>query len=208
MASSDPMLVVIDMQNDFVLPTGSLSVSGAEKIVPIFNNLRNHFKYVMFTQDWHPKDHISFASNHPGSKLYDAIDTGSYTQVLFPDHCVQNTSGAELHNGLVRKDGDLYVKKGTRSDIDSYSCFFDVVKSSNTNASEQINQLGVKTLYFLGVATDFCVSSSVIDSIDLGYETYVIEDGIAGCIPKNCEESINNMKQKGAKFVKSTDIHF
>lgn len=204
--TSSALLIVIDMQNDFVLPTGSLSVENAMKIVPIVNSIRDRFAKVMWTQDWHPSDHISFVSNHPGHKPYDAVDAGSYTQVLFPAHCVQNTSGAEIQKDLVRKDGDLYVKKGTNSKIDSFSCFFDVVKTSQTNASEQISKLGLKKLYFVGVATDFCVKSSALDAVSLGYETYIIEDAIAGCVPKNCVEAIAEMKAKGIKFVKSSEL--
>lgn len=204
--TSKALLVVIDMQNDFVLPTGSLSVQNAMKIVPIINSIRDRFANVMWTQDWHPADHISFVSNHPGHKPYDSIDAGSYTQVLFPAHCVQNTPGAEIQKDLLRKDHDLYVKKGTNSNIDSFSCFFDVVKTSQTNAHEQISKLGIKTLYFLGVATDFCVRASALDAVSLGYETYVIEDAIAGCVPKNCDGAIAEMKAKGIKFVKSSNL--
>ncbi|OHT17684.1 isochorismatase family protein [Tritrichomonas foetus] len=204
--SQNPLLMVVDMQNDFVLPTGSLSVSGAMNIIPIVNSIRDRFHRVIWTQDFHPADHISFFTNHPGKKAFEVIDTGKYTQVLFPAHCVQGTDGVEIHKDLIRKDEDLYVKKGIKNDVDSYSCFFDVVKSSQTNAAELIEQLGARVLYFLGVATDFCVKSSVLDAIELGYEVYVIEDGIAGCVPQDCESAIKLMKEKGAKFVKSTDL--
>lgn len=204
--TSSAMLIVIDMQNDFVLPTGSLSVNGAMDIVPKLNSIRDRFPHVMWTQDWHPTDHISFFTNHPGHKSYDAVDAGSYTQVLFPPHCVQNTPGAEIQKDLVRKDQDLYVKKGTKRNIDSFSCFFDVVKSSQTNACEQISKIGLKKLYFAGVATDFCVKASVLDALSLGYEVYVIEDCIAGVIPKDATDAIAEMKAKGAKFVNSSSL--
>ena len=196
------------MQNDFVSPTGSLSVAGAMNIIPVINNLRSHFKHVMWTQDWHPANHISFVSSHPGHKANDVIETPLYKQVLFPPHCIQNSEGAKIHPGLDVHQDDLFVVKGCSSDIDSYSCFFDVVKSSQTNASEQIEKLGVKTLYVLGVATDFCVKSSVIDGLSLGYKVFVIEDGIAAVNPNDSPKAIEEMKSKGAVFIKSGDIAF
>lgn len=204
--TADALLVVIDMQNDFVLPIGSLSVNGAMNIVPMINSIRDRFNKVMWTQDWHPADHISYVTNHPNHKVYDQINTGSYTQVLFPPHCLQNSEGAEIHKDLVRKEGDLYVKKGQHKDVDSYSCFFDVVKTEKTDANNQISKIGLKKLYFCGVATDYCVKSSVLDALTLGYETYVIEDAIAGCVPKDSAAAIAEMKAKGAKFVKLANL--
>ncbi|KAH0793334.1 bifunctional nicotinamidase/pyrazinamidase [Histomonas meleagridis] len=202
----DSLLLVIDMQNDFVSPTGSLSVASAMNIIPVINRLRSHFKHVMWTQDWHPSNHVSFVSSHPGHSAGDIIETSLYKQVLFPAHCVQNSEGAKIHPDLDVHQDDLFVVKGCSPEIDSYSCFFDVVKSSQTNASEQIQKLGVKTLYVLGVATDFCVKSSVIDGLSLGYKVFVIEDGIAAVDQSNSQAAIDEMKSKGAIFINSKDI--
>ena len=200
------VLVVIDMQNDFVLPEGSLSVNGAMKIVPIVNSLRNKFYRVLFSFDWHPRDHVSFVNNHPGHNIYDVVPAGPTTQVLFPAHCIQNTPGAKLHESIQTKETDLIVQKGLNKDVDSYSCFFDVVKSSKTITHELLQSVGATELYFLGVATDYCVKFSVIDALSLGYKVYVIEDGIAGVDPSGSEAAIQEMKEKGAVFIKSADI--
>ena len=199
-------LVVIDMQNDFVEPTGSLSVGGATKIIPIVNNIRNKFENVLFSYDWHPKDHVSFVDNHPGHKVYGVVDAGPVKQVLFAAHCVQNTHGSELHKDIIKKDSDMSVYKGMKSDIDSYSCFFDVIKSNPTNADKQLRDKGIKTLYFCGVATDYCVKSSVIDALELGYEVYVIEDAIAAVDPTATPAAIQEMTSKGAKLIQSKDL--
>ena len=199
-------LVVIDMQNDFVEPTGSLSVRGATEFVPTINQIRNKFQNVLFSYDWHPKDHVSFVDNHPGHKIYDVVDAGPVKQVLFAAHCVQNTHGSELYKDIIKKDTDMVVYKGMKSDVDSYSCFFDVIKNNPTNAHEQLQSKGIKTLYFCGVATDYCVKSSVIDALELGYEVYVIEDCIAAVNPNDIPASIQAMKEKGAKIITSKDI--
>jgi nicotinamidase/pyrazinamidase len=208
LAPADAALVVIDMQNDFVLPTGSLSVSGAPSIVPVVNSLRSLFRVVVWTQDWHPPDHVSFVGNHPGHKAYDVVQAAGYLQCLFPAHCVADSSGAAIHAQLDVRPQDVNIKKGTKSDVDSYSCFFDVVKSHSTNADQELKKLGITTLYVLGVATDYCVKSSVIDALALGYKVFVIEDGIAAVIPADGVKAIEEMKTKGAVFVRSSDVKF
>ena len=200
------ILVVIDMQNDFVEPAGSLSVAGAMNIVPIINDIRVLFDKVLFTYDWHPQNHVSFVNNHPGHKLFELVQAGEVQQMLFPAHCVQDTQGAELQKDISIKSADLIVRKGLKSDVDSYSCFFDVVKSSQTPAHQILQSIGAKTLYFLGVATDFCVKFSVLDALSLGYKCYVIEDGIAAVNPEEGVKAINEMKEKGAIFIKSSQI--
>jgi nicotinamidase/pyrazinamidase len=197
-------LVCIDMQNDFVLPTGSLSVGKAEEIVPVFNSIRDKFPLVILTQDWHPKNHVSFYTNHPGKKAFEIVDAGSVKQMLFNPHCVQDTDGAKIHKGLTIKPNDLIVHKGTSSDVDSYSCFFDVIQSNKTEAHELLQKAGVKTLYFLGVATDYCVKFSVLDALKLGYKVYVIENGIHAVSDADGKTAIEEMKSKGATFIHSS----
>jgi nicotinamidase/pyrazinamidase len=193
------------MQNDFVLPTGSLSVSGAPSIVPIVNHLRRLFQTVVWTQDWHPPDHISFVGSHPGGQPFDAVDVGAYTQVLFPANCVAGTEGAALHAELDTKSRDVVVKKGTRRDMDSFSYFFDVIKSSATIAHQQLKQRGIRMLFIAGIATDFCVRASVLDARELGYQVVVIEDAIA---PDEGARAFDEMKVKGARFVSSARVKF
>jgi nicotinamidase/pyrazinamidase len=207
MAQPDTALLVIDMQNDFVLPTGSLSVQGATAIVPVVNSLIPKFSLVVWTQDWHPVDHVSFVNNHPGHKVYDVVDAG-YEQVLFPAHCVADTPGAAIEKGLNVQSKDLIIKKGTDSKIDSYSCFFDVVKTHSTNAHTELQARKINTLYVLGVATDYCVKSSVVDALALGYKVFVIEDGIAAVDPAAGNAAIEDLKGKGAVFVRSSDVKF
>ncbi|EAY20124.1 isochorismatase family protein [Trichomonas vaginalis G3] len=199
----DTALVVIDLQNDFVEPTGSLSVKGAMDIIPKVNRIRSKFQNVLFTYDWHPKNHVSFVDSHPGHKVYDIVDAGSVKQMLFPAHCVQNSKGAELQKDLIKKDGDMVVYKGTNEKIDSYSCFFDVIKSSQTNADQLLRSKGIKTLYILGVATDFCVKFSALDAVKLGYKVYLIEDCIAGVQKESSIAALKEMKEQGITFVNS-----
>jgi nicotinamidase/pyrazinamidase len=207
MAASDTALLVIDMQNDFVLPTGSLSVNGATAIVPIVNSLIPKFSLVVWTQDWHPPDHISFVTNHPGRNVYDVVEVG-YSQVLFPAHCVANTPGAEIEKNLNVQAKDVVIKKGTQSKVDSYSCFFDVVKSYSTNAHKELQERKITTLYVAGVATDYCVKWSVLDALELGYKVVVIEDGIAAVDPNCGGGAIAEMKSKGAVFLPSSAVTF
>jgi nicotinamidase/pyrazinamidase len=207
MASADTALLVIDMQNDFVLPTGSLSVGGAAAIVPVVNALVPQFKLVVWTQDWHPPEHVSFAANHPGRQVFDAVDVG-YEQVLFPAHCVAGSAGAALASGLAVGPDDVVIKKGTRPDIDSYSCFFDVVKTHATDCHAQLQRRGVRTLYVLGVATDYCVKASVADALDLGYAVFVVEDGVAAVDPAAGAAATADLKARGAVFVQSASVAF
>jgi nicotinamidase/pyrazinamidase len=202
---SDVAFVVIDMQNDFVLPTGSLSVKGSEAIVPIINRLRAKFQTVVWSQDWHPPDHISFVTSHPGKKLYDVVKGNGFDQLLFPVHCVAETPGANLHAGLEVNKSDLIIKKGQNKDHESFSCFFDTGEKS-TGGDSLLKSKGIKKIYLLGVATDFCVKASVLDALKLGYEVYVIEDGIAAVNEEAGQKAIAEMKQKGAKFIKSESV--
>jgi nicotinamidase/pyrazinamidase len=203
---SDVAFVIIDMQNDFVLPTGSLSVQGAEAIVPIINQLRRKFNTVVWSQDWHPPDHISFVTSHPGKKVYEVVKGDGFDQLLFPVHCVAGSSGAAIHSGLQIKETDLIIKKGQNKDHESFSCFFDTGEKS-TGGDALLKSKGIKKIYLLGVATDFCVKASVLDALKLGYSVYVIEDGIAAVNSEAGGQAIAEMKQKGATFIKSGDVN-
>lgn len=199
-------LLLIDMQNDFVLPSGSLSVRGAEEIIPIVNTLRSKFQNVVITQDWHPSDHVSFYTNHPGHKPLDVVQIGQIHQMLFNPHCIAESHGAEICKGIVLDPEDMIIHKGAFSDIDSYSCFFDVAKIHSTDAHELLQARGVQKLFVLGVATDFCVKASVIDACKLGYTVYVISDGIRAVDPSAVEASIQEMKENGAIIIESNQV--
>ena len=198
-------LVVIDMQNDFI--TGSLAVKHAGEMVPIINKLREKFDLVVWTQDWHPADHVSFASSHKDGKLYETVKVAAgYEQMLFPAHCVQNTDGAALHRGLKVRENDLFVKKGMNKDIDSYSCFFDVVKTSATTCDAELKKRGVDTIYVIGVALDYCVKFSVLDALELGYKVFFVDDVCAAVSEEQIGAVLDELKSKGAVLTKSDQV--
>jgi len=168
-------LVVIDMQNDF-LPGGTLAVAGGDEIIPSLNLLAKKFDHVLLTQDWHPAHHISFASTHHKQPFTDTIDAPYGTQHLWPDHCIQNTHGAQLHPGLDLPHAELILRKGFRGNIDSYSAFLENDATTPTGLAGYLRERGLTRLFFAGVAYDFCVGFSALDGRRLGFDTLVLED--------------------------------
>jgi nicotinamidase/pyrazinamidase len=164
-------LIVIDVQNDFC-PGGALAVAGGDEIVPGINALIADFATVILTQDWHPAGHLSFASSHPGRAPYDVTEMRYGPQVLWPDHCIQGTSGAAFHPGL-RTDGDLIIRKGFRPGIDSYSAFFENDRTTPTGLQGYLQSRGLSDLTFVGLATDYCVAYSALDAARLGFAVTV-----------------------------------
>jgi nicotinamidase/pyrazinamidase len=169
------VLVVVDMQYDF-LPGGSLAVAGGDEIVPLINTLARHFANVVFTQDWHPADHISFASQHPGKAPFETVELPYGTQVLWPDHCVWNTHGAALSADLDIPHGQLIIRKGYNRLIDSYSGFQEADRETLTGLAGYLNERDLGRLYVVGLATDFCVGWTAIDAAAAGFDVTVIED--------------------------------
>jgi nicotinamidase/pyrazinamidase len=169
------VLVVVDMQYDF-LPGGSLAVAGGDEIVPLINTLARHFTNVVFTQDWHPADHISFASQHPGKAQFETVELPYGTQVLWPDHCVWNTHGAALSADLDIPHGQLIIRKGYNRLIDSYSGFQEADRETLTGLAGYLNERDLGRLYVVGLATDFCVGWTAIDAAAAGFDVTVIED--------------------------------
>ncbi len=168
-------LILIDVQNDF-MPYGALPVAEGDQIVPIINKIIYKFDLVVATQDWHPKNHISFASNHKDKKPFDVMDLDGFKQTLWPDHCVQGTSGAEFHPDLETKPIEAIFRKGTNPNIDSYSGFYDNLHKKNTGLAGYLREKKAKDLYFVGLATDYCVYYSIIDALKEGFNVYLIED--------------------------------
>jgi nicotinamidase/pyrazinamidase len=168
-------LLVIDLQNDFC-PGGKLAVAGGDEIVPIVNRLVERFVHVLLTQDWHPPGHRSFASAHPGRKPSETIDMPYGKQTLWPDHCVQGTTGAAFHPALSRSRAELILRKGYRPDIDSYSAFYENDRATPTGLAGYLNERGFGRLYFVGLATDFCVAYSALDARRAGFEATVLLD--------------------------------
>lgn len=167
-------LIVIDVQNDFC-PGGALAVDGGDQIVPGINALMDTFDTVILTQDWHPSGHSSFASQHAGLNPFETTEMPYGTQVLWPDHCVQGTNGAAFHTDL-RTDGDLIIRKGFRSAIDSYSAFFENDHSTPTGLEGYLRTRNLSDLTMVGLATDFCVNFSAVDAAKLGFGVTVRTD--------------------------------
>ncbi len=167
-------LIVIDVQNDFC-PGGALAVPGGDEIVAQINAMMSDFDAVILTQDWHPAGHSSFASSHTDKNPFDVTEMTYGPQVLWPDHCVQGTEGAAFHPDL-RTDGDLIIRKGFRSAIDSYSAFFENDQTTPTGLDGYLNSRGFTKLTMVGLATDFCVHFSAVDAARLGYDVQVLMD--------------------------------
>lgn len=167
-------LIVIDVQNDFCTG-GGLAVPGGEDIVADINAMMDDFDAVVLTQDWHPAGHSSFASSHAGAAPYDIKDMYYGPQVLWPDHCVQQSNGAEFHAEL-RQDADLILRKGFRSAIDSYSAFFENDHSTPTGLEGYLRNRGITDLTLVGLATDFCVHFSAVDAAKLGFNVTVRQE--------------------------------
>jgi nicotinamidase/pyrazinamidase len=168
-------LLVIDLQNDFC-PGGALAVPDGDAIVPTINALAQKFDHVILTQDWHPPHHISFAATHPNKKPFESIQAPYGPQTLWPDHCLQHTSGAALHPDLSIPHAELILRKGFRRHIDSYSAFLENDHQTRTGLSGYLKDRNLTRLFLCGLAYDFCVRYSAIDGKALGFETIVIED--------------------------------
>ena len=168
-------LIVIDLQNDFC-PGGALAVERGDEIVPGINALMEGFGAVILTQDWHPADHASFASNHPGAQPFEVRAMPYGPQVLWPDHCVQGTAGAAFHPDLHQDRADLILRKGFRRGIDSYSAFFENDQKTATGLEGYLKSRGLTQLTFAGLASDFCVAWSAMDAVRLGFAATVRMD--------------------------------
>ena len=177
--SEQDVLIVVDVQNDFC-SGGALAVPGGEKVVPAINLIAEKFENVVLTQDWHPEDHVSFASNHPHKRPYDTIELSYGPQVLWPDHCVQGSAGAEFHSTLATARASIVLRKGIHREIDSYSAFFENDHKTSTGLAGYLRERELKTLFFVGLAFDFCVRYSAEDARKVGFEAFVIEEACRG----------------------------
>jgi nicotinamidase/pyrazinamidase len=173
------VLLVVDVQNDFC-PGGKLAVPRGDEVVPLINRLTQNFKHVVLTQDWHPRGHQSFASSHPGHKPYDTIEVAYGRQILWPDHCVQGTDGAELHKDLQTSRAELVLRKGYHRDIDSYSAFFENDRKTRTGLIGYLRERGFTRVFLAGLAFDFCVRYSSEDARHAGFDVVVFEDACRG----------------------------
>jgi nicotinamidase/pyrazinamidase len=173
------VLLVVDIQNDFC-PNGALAVPGGDEVVAVINKLSRRFAHVILTQDWHCEDHLSFASSHPGKKPLDRVELPYGEQILWPDHCIEGTPGAEFHPKLDVAHCELVIRKGYHREIDSYSAFFENDRQTPTGLAGYLRERGLTRLFVVGLATDFCVAYSALDARRLGFEVTVIEAGCRG----------------------------
>jgi nicotinamidase/pyrazinamidase len=201
------VLIVVDVQNDFC-PGGALAVAEGDLVVPVINRIMGRFYRVVATQDWHPREHVSFASNHPGKKPFEQIRIGEIAQTLWPDHCVPGTKGAAFHEGLDADRFDLVVRKGTNPAVDSYSAFLENDKITMTGLDGYLKSIKAERLFLAGLATDYCVFFSAMDAASFGFQTAVIIDACRGIdMPENnIENSVQAMKKKGIEIITSDDL--
>jgi len=201
------VLILVDVQNDF-LPGGALGVPGGNEVVPVANRLQPRFGLVVATQDWHPKGHGSFASTRPGRKPGELAELGRLPQVLWPDHCVQGTSGAAFAPGLEMNRVEAILRKGTDPAIDSYSGFFDNGHRKSTGLADYLRGRGATDLYVMGLATDYCVKFTALDALQLGFRTFLVEDGSRGVElrPGDVARAVDEMRQAGVQIVQSGDV--
>lgn len=206
-SSSMRALILVDLQYDF-LPGGALAVARGDETLAVARRLVPRFETVVATQDWHPPDHKSFAANHPGTSPGQLIELGGLQQVLWPAHCVQGTRGAELHESLDRSRITAIFHKGTNPEIDSYSGFFDNGRKQATGLGAWLAARGVRQLYVMGLATDYCVKATVLDGLGLGHEIWVIEDGCRAVDlgPDDGERALREMRGFGATVIHSGAI--
>lgn len=166
-------LIVIDIQNDFC-PGGALAVADGDAIIPRVNGLMAEFSTVVLTQDWHPRQHASFAVNHAGAAPFSLTEMSYGTQVLWPTHCVQATEGADFHPSLATDPAHLVIRKGFRPQIDSYSAFFENDRSTTTGLDGYLKARAITGVTLVGLATDYCVAYSALDAVRLGYSVRVL----------------------------------
>lgn len=199
-------LIITDIQYDFC-PGGSLPVKEGDQIVPVVNELADHFELVAAVQDWHPPEHISFASNHQ-KKVGEIILMEGVEQILWPDHCVQGTKGAEFLKELRTDRIERVFKKGTDKMIDSYSGFFDNEHKKATGLGDYLKEKGVDEIYLVGLATDYCIKFSALDAVKLGFKTVVIEDACRGVELNrgDVKKAIDEMRQAGVAVITSDSI--
>ena len=199
-------LVAVDLQVDF-LPRGRPAGPGGHEGVPLANAVARHFPNVVLTQECHPPGHISFASSHLGKAPFDEIDLPYGRQILWPDHCVQDSEGARLSAALDIPHAQLIIRKGHHRTIDSYSTFYEADRTTPTGLSGYLRDRGVDTVYLLGLATDFCVSWSAVDAARHGFTTYVIEDACRALdVDGSLAKAYAAMAAAGVRRVRLADV--
>lgn len=197
-------LILVDLQNDF-MPGGALAVPEGDQVVRVANRLQPDFDLVLATQDWHPAKHGSFASQHAGKHVGERIDLSGLPQILWPDHCIQETWGAAFVDGLETRRIERVFFKGTEPRIDSYSAFFDNGHRQATGLGDYLQARGVSDVYLAGLATDYCVKFSALDAVQLGFAVHVVEDGCraVNLQPGDGAQALEEMRQAGVRLIRS-----
>lgn len=199
-------LIIIDVQNDFCAG-GALEVPAGDEVVPVINKLSDVFNHRILTQDWHPAGHHSFASVHPGKSPFETAEFDYGTQVLWPDHCIQGSMGADFHAELEIAGVELIIRKGFRSSIDSYSAFAENDRSTPTGLSGYLTNRGFRRLFLAGLATDFCVAWSALDARREGFEVVLIEDACRAIdMNGSMQDAMEQMDRAGVIRVRSENL--
>jgi nicotinamidase/pyrazinamidase len=199
-------LIVVDVQNCF-LPGGSLAVKEGDQVIPVINRIAKGFENVVMTQDWHTPHHISFASTHEGKKPFEMIKLAYGNQVLWPDHCVQGTEGAQIAKDIIIPHAELIIRKGYHNEVDSYSAFLEADKETRTGLGGYLKERGIDTVFITGLATDFCVAWTAVDARHAGLTVYVVEDACRGIdVGGSLAKAWTDMTEAGVKKIQSSDI--
>lgn len=198
-------LIIVDPQNDF-MPGGSLAVPQGDEIVPVINELQKEFELVLATQDWHPKAHASFASTHQGKNEFETITLNGLEQVMWPDHCVQNTAGAAFHKDLETAKIEAIFRKGTNKEIDSYSGFYDNGHKKSTGLTGYLKEKKATHLYFCGLAAEICVYFSAKDALKEGFKVSIIEDATRALNEKEFKKLKTELKEMGGEIISSKGL--
>jgi nicotinamidase/pyrazinamidase len=198
-------LIIVDVQNDF-MPGGTLEVPGSGEIVPVINDLLDKFDLIIATQDWHPKNHKSFASTHFGKQPLDKIEQEGIEHILWPDHCVQGTKGADFHPKLATNKIEAIIRKGTDPEIDSYSGFYDNNHEKSTGLAGYLREKGCKELYFCGLASEICVYYSIKDAVEEGFSAKLIKDASSPLDEINSVSIQDELKRMDVEIVNSDEV--
>jgi len=203
---SSKALLMIDIQNDFC-PGGALAVAEGDATAALSNALQSKFDMRILTQDWHPADHSSFADNHQDAEPFSMTEMPYGSQVLWPRHCVIGSEGAAFHKDLVTDTADMVIRKGFRSNIDSYSAFFENDKTTETGLAGYLRERGATQVYLTGIATDFCVCYSAIDAVKQGFEAIVIVDACRAIdMDGSLAQAMQDMTAAGVSFTTSDAV--
>ncbi|WP_026950164.1 bifunctional nicotinamidase/pyrazinamidase [Algoriphagus mannitolivorans] len=194
-------LLIVDVQNDFI-PGGALEVKDGDQIIPMINAIQKKFSHVIVTQDFHPANHGSFASQYDGKSPGEFVVLGGLDQILWPDHCVQGTFGAEFHKDLDQSNWEVIFQKGKNPEVDSYSGFFDNARKGDTGLNAYLKAKGIDTVFVCGLALDYCVKFTALDAKSLGFETFLIEDATraVNLSPSDGKDAIEEMRKSGIQI--------